>query len=66
MSAATKQDVHPAFMQVNTLKKGEGNSRSAGEAAEADCINEGVSFFVCFIFIDIVVHILDVYTISWI
>ena len=44
MSAATKQDVHPAFMQVNTLKKGDGNSRSAGEAAEADCINEGVSF----------------------
>ena len=53
MSAATKQDVHPAFMQVATGKKGPGatdatkntkNSRSAGEAAEAECINEGVSF----------------------
>ena len=52
MSASTKQDVHPAFMQVATNKKAATdatkNSRSAGEAAEAECINEGVSFL-CFI-----------------
>lgn len=55
MSAATKQDVHPAFMQVATGKKGPAtdatkNSRSAGEAAEAECINEGVSLIVSMLY----------------
>ena len=63
-SATSNKNVHPAFMKVATNKKGPGatdatkNSRSAGEAAEAECINEGVSFvFVYFVF-DIVVHII--------
>ena len=51
-AATSNKNVHPAFMnmKVATTKKGPGatdatkNSRSAGEAAEAECINEGVSF----------------------
>ena len=54
-SATSNKNVHPAFMKVATNKKGPGatdatkNSRSAGEAAEAECINEGVSF-VCVLY----------------
>ena len=61
-AATSNKNVHPAFMKVATTKKGPGatdatkNSRSAGEAAEAECINEGVSLCCDLCCIDIVVY----------